>query len=86
VRSAQYTAGARVTAAVPQMFGFRDFVARTHFQLSLMTGSYMVTPWEQALVHTFVITVITVGTYFTAKAAWLGGKTVQDLVIASLGA
>eukprot|EP00611_Tribonema_gayanum_P016904 TRINITY_DN2937_c0_g1_i2.p1 TRINITY_DN2937_c0_g1~~TRINITY_DN2937_c0_g1_i2.p1 ORF type:complete len:145 (+),score=5.71 TRINITY_DN2937_c0_g1_i2:74-508(+) len=60
--------------------GLVSFVKRTHFQLSLMTGSYMVTPWEQALVHSFVITVLTVVAslkcWVTAKARnWCAGAT-----------
>ena len=61
------------------------FVKRTHFQLSLMTGSYMVTPWEQALVHSFVIAVLTFGSYYTLKAVWLGGRLCHDVLFNSLG-
>jgi Small subunit of serine palmitoyltransferase-like len=63
-----------------------EFVKRTHFQLSLVTGSYMVTPWEQALVHTFVITVITVGGYYTVKGALLAGLAFEDFLMHAIGA
>ena len=44
-----------------------------------------VTPWEQALVHTFVIAVITVGSFYTLKAVWLSGKAANGLLSDFLG-
>jgi hypothetical protein len=57
-----------------------SFVKKTHFNMSLMTGSYMCYPVEQALIHSALIAFFTMGTYISLRGAVLGSQAIQGLV------